>query len=91
MVDKNQICRDYLMLSERIAEEYQDRDVTQSVQSFYLLCELISLGSVEDFIQTYGHRHIEPKVANAGKQLMNLGSLSSFEYSAAEFLNESIR
>lgn len=90
-MDREEITQDYMRLQERIAEEYQDRDVPQSVQSYYLLCELLACGSLKDFIRTYGHHPIEPKSASAGKQLLNLGHLSEFEFAVVDIFNESVR
>lgn len=89
-MDKEEICRDYMVLTEKIAEEYRDRHVPNAVQSYYLLCELIASGSLSSFIRTYGRHRIEAKIANDGKQRLNLGDLSDFEVSAVEILNEAL-
>lgn len=90
-MDREEITQDYMRLTERISQEYQDRDVPQTVQSYYLVCELLACGSLKDFTRTYGHQPIEPKSANAGKQLLNLGHLSEFEFAAVDIFNESVR
>lgn len=90
-MDKKEVCRDYLLLLERIAGEYADRHVPNSAQAFYLLAELIAGGSVESFVSTYGHHEMDIKSANEGKLAMNLGKLTPFEIAAIEVLNEYLR
>lgn len=89
-MDKEEVCRDYMVLTDKIAEEYQERHVPNSIQAYYLLCELIAGGSMDFFIRTYGYRRLEAKSANEGKQIMSLGRLSDFEVAAIELLNEAL-
>lgn len=89
-MDKEKICRDYMVLAEKIAEEFQERHVPNSVQAYYLLCELLSGGSIDFFIRTYGHRRLDAKSANEGKQIMNLGRLDDFEVATIGLLNEAL-
>lgn len=90
-MDHEELTQVYMRLTERIAEEYQDRDVPQTVQAYYLLCELLACGSLKDFTRAYGHHPIEPKNANAGKRQLNLGPLSEFEFAVVNIFNESVR
>lgn len=90
-MEKEEVCRDYLLLAERIAEEYADRHVPNSTQAYYLLAELIACGSIKCFVSAYGHHEIDTKSAAEGKQSMDLGELTPFEIAAAEILNEYVR
>lgn len=90
-VSKEQLCRDYMVLTEKITELYIDRDVPQSVQAYYLLCELIACGSAEVFIRTYGERPLNIFQADDGKKLLDLGGLDAFEGEAVEYLNSYLR
>lgn len=90
-MDKQEVCRDYLILTEKIAEEFEDRHVPNSTQAFYLLAELIAGGSIESFISLYGYHQLDIRSAAEGKQSMDLGELTPFEIAAAEILNEYVR
>lgn len=89
-MNKERICTDYLTLTEKIAEAFSDRDVPTSIQSYYLLCDLIAGGSEKCFVNTYGTYILDIKIANEGKKALDLGSLTDFEVSAARFLNSYI-
>lgn len=90
-MDKERICKDYLSLTEKIIEVFSDRDVPTSIQSYYLLCELIAGGSEKYFVNTYGAHPLEIKTANEGKEALALGPLTDFEIGAAEFLNSYLK
>lgn len=86
-MDKEQICRDYLVLVETITEIFSDRDVPAAVQAYYLLCELIAGGSEKYFIGTYGQYALDIRMVSEGKNILGLGPLTDFEVSAVNYLN----
>lgn len=79
-----------MILCENIAERFRDNHVPNTVQSYYLLCELIAGGSVELFGSTYGWNYMDLKSAKEGKHMLDLGNLTEFEISAAEYFNASL-
>ncbi len=84
------ISHSYSQISEKIANEYQDRHVPPSVMSYYFLSELISIGSVEKFIKIYGSQVIDLNIANQGKIDLSSKSLNEFEIAAIELLNNAL-
>ena len=57
----------YRIHAEALSEEYSYQEVPADIQHYFLLAELISIGSLEIFQDQYGPIPIDDKFALAGK------------------------
>lgn len=81
------IQRKYQQLAARIADDWSGHHLPPPVMHYYLLVELIGLGSFEAFFKAYGLQPIEERIADQGKdEFLNLGSLTQFELDSIEIL-----
>lgn len=81
------IQRKYQQLAARIADDWSEHHLPPPVMHYYLLAELIGMGSLETFTDAYGPQPIEARIADQGKdEFLNLGSLTRFELDSIQLL-----
>lgn len=79
--------RTYQELAVRIADDWSEHLLPPPVMHYYLLAELIGMGSFETFTEAYGPQPIEAKLADQGKdEFLNLGSFTRFGLDSIQLL-----